>query len=89
MAACELAGSRIWGVMRNDFGMAFPILALFGDLGVYWLFVIGFVIGAYATSITKYTIGLTALFGLLEWALERYFIWLQAGIVAGLLARGV
>jgi hypothetical protein len=63
--------------------------ALFGDARGYWLFVIGFVIGAYSGALTKYTLGLSALFGLLQWALEAYFVWLQAGIVAGLLARGV
>jgi len=64
-------------------------LALWGYEGKYWLFVVGFAVGAYLKSIPKYAAVVSFLFGVVEGTLQSYFIFLQVGILSGILARGL
>ncbi len=53
----------------------------------YWLFVLGFALGAYSTGLTKYAVVLSAAVGFIEQVLQQYFVFMQAGILAGVFVR--
>ena len=62
-------------------------LTFLGGDGRYWLFAIGFVIGAFVMSVKK----LTAIVSLLLWFTKELagpgLVFLQAGLIAGYLSR--
>ena len=77
--------NRGWWNADRD---AFPALIIWSHEGKYWLFVLGFIVGAYFGAIPKYAAAVSFVIGLFEQALQSYFIFLQVGIIAGIIARG-
>jgi len=67
--------------------MAFPVSALIVRGCEYWLFVLGFALGAYSVRLTKYAVVLSAVLGVFQGVLQQYFLYLQVGVMAGLFVR--
>ena len=67
--------------------MAFPLSALIAHGCEYWLFVLGFALGAYSVKLTKYAIVMSAVLGVFQEVLQQYFLYLQVGVMAGLFVR--
>ncbi len=53
----------------------------------YWLFVLGFALGACSTGLTKYAVAFSAIIGVIQEVLQQYCVFLQAGVLAGVFVR--
>jgi len=53
----------------------------------YWLFVLGFALGAYSGGLTKYAVAFSAIIGVIQEVLQQYCVFLQAGVLAGVFVR--
>lgn len=90
MALCICPACIGFGGEWDGLGwLAFVALAQLGPESKYWMFVLGFVMGAYMNILARYAVAMSLLFGLIEETFQSYFIFLQAGILAGILARGL